>query len=54
MEKEFTASDMIEFASWFSDDIISEEGINRFREVLRQKAEKEYQLYLELKAKYEN
>ena len=51
-ETEFTASDMIEFANWFGEDI-TEKELQSFRDVLKQRAEQEYQLYLELKAKYE-
>jgi hypothetical protein len=52
MEKEFTAADMIEFANWYGEDI-TEMELRSFRDALKQRAEQEYQLYLELKAKYE-
>ena len=51
-KKEFTASDMIEFANWYGEDI-TEMELRSFRDVLKQRAEQEYQLYLKLKAKYE-
>jgi hypothetical protein len=43
---------MIEFASWYGDDI-SEKDLNSYRDMLKQREEQEYQLYLTLKAKYE-
>ena len=55
-EKEFTSKDMIEFASWFSKDV-SEIDLQEYRDhrdYLKQLEEQEYQLYLSLKAKYEN
>jgi len=52
MNKEFTAEQMIEFASWYSENI-SEKDLNSYRDMLKQRQEKEYQLYLTLKAKYE-
>ena len=48
----FTAEQMIEFASWYGDDI-SEKDLNSYRDMLKQREEQEYQLYLTLKAKYE-
>jgi CRISPR-associated protein Cas8b1/Cst1 subtype I-B len=50
--KEFTAEQMIEFANWFGEDI-SEKDLNSYRDMLKQREEQEYQLYLTLKAKYE-
>jgi hypothetical protein len=47
----FTAEQMIEFASWYGD--ISEKELNSYKDMLKQRQEKEYQLYLTLKAKYE-
>ena len=52
MNKEFTAEQMIEFANWFGEDI-SEKELNSYKDMLKQKEEQEYQLYLTLKAKYE-
>jgi len=52
VNKEFTAEQMIEFASWYGDDI-SEKDLNSYRDMLKQREEQEYQLYLTLKAKYE-
>lgn len=51
-EKEFTAEQMIEFANWFCEDV-SEKELNNYRDSLKEKEEREYQLYLKLKAKYE-
>jgi|LakMenE01Jun11ns_1017448.scaffolds.fasta_scaffold9230726_2 hypothetical protein len=52
MNKElFTAEQMIEFANWFSE--VSEKELNSYRDMLKQKEEQQYQLYLTLKAKYE-
>lgn len=52
MNKElFTAEQMIEFASWYGD--ISEKDLNLYRDMLKQREEQQYQLYLTLKAKYE-
>jgi hypothetical protein len=54
MEKEFTAADMIELLfNWYGEDI-TEMELRSFRDVLKQKADEEYQLYLSLKSKYEN
>jgi hypothetical protein len=53
MNKEFTAQEMIDFASWFTDGEISPEQLESFRQSQKIKAEQEYQLYLKLKAKYE-
>jgi hypothetical protein len=53
MEKEFTAEDMIELFNWYGEDI-TEMELRSFRDVLKQKADEEYQLYLSLKSKYEN
>jgi hypothetical protein len=54
MNKElFTAEQMIEFASWYGDIDISEKELNSYKDMLKQRQEKEYQLYLTLKAKYE-
>jgi hypothetical protein len=52
MNKEFTAEQMIEFANWYGDDI-SEKDLNSYRDMLKQREEQQYQLYLTLKAKYE-
>jgi hypothetical protein len=53
MNKElFTAEQMIEFANWFGEDI-SEDELKSYRDMLKQREEQEYQLYLTLKAKYE-
>jgi hypothetical protein len=53
MNKElFTAEQMIEFANWFGEDI-SEKDLNSYRDMLKQREEQEYQLYLTLKTKYE-
>jgi len=52
LNKEFTAEQMIEFANWFGEDI-SEKELNSYRDMLKQRKEQEYQLYLTLKAKYE-
>lgn len=52
MEKEFTAEEMIEFANWYGEDI-SEKELMVYRDMLKQRAEQEYQLYLKLKDKYE-
>lgn len=56
MEKEFTAKDMIGFASWFADEVTNTD-LQEYKKMLKVKAElkeeKEYQLYLTLKAKYE-
>ena len=53
MNKElFTAEEMIEFANWFGEDI-SEKELNSYRDMLKQREEQQYQLYLTLKAKYE-
>ena len=52
MNKElFTAEQMIEFANWFRE--VSEKELNSYRDMLKQKEEQQYQLYLTLKAKYE-
>jgi hypothetical protein len=53
MEKEFTAKDMIEFASWFGEDV-SIKDVQEYRDHLKKLEEQEYNLYLSLKAKYEN
>ena len=53
MEKEFTAQQMIEFAGWFGEDV-SEKDLQEYRNYLKELVEREYQLYLSLKAKYEN
>jgi hypothetical protein len=50
--KEFTAEQMIEFASWFGEDI-SDNELQNYRAVLQQRADQEYQLFLTLKEKYE-
>jgi predicted TIM-barrel fold metal-dependent hydrolase len=47
----FTAEQMIEFANCFS--YASEKELNSYKDILKQRQEKEYQLYLTLKAKYE-
>jgi hypothetical protein len=53
MNKElFTAEQMIEFANWFGEDI-SEDELKSYRDMLKQREEQQYQLYLTLKAKYE-
>ena len=52
-EKEFTAKDMIDFARWFNDEV-SEKNLQEYRDCLKRLEEREYQLYLSLKAKYEN
>lgn len=52
MEKEFTAQDMIEFARWLGGNV-GEKHIQLYRDHLEEEKEKEYQLYLSLKAKYE-
>ena len=52
IQEEFTAEQMIEFANWFGEDV-SEQELNNYRDSLKEKEEREYQLYLELKAKYE-
>jgi hypothetical protein len=51
-KKLFTAEQMIEFANWFGEDI-SEKELNSYKDMLKQRKEQEYQLYLTLKAKYE-
>jgi len=43
---------MIEFANWYGEDISVIE-LNSYRDMLKQREEQEYQLYLTLKAKYE-
>lgn len=53
MEKEFTAAQMIDFANHFGGEDISEEHLQSYRDMLQQRAEQEYQMYLELKAKYD-
>ena len=53
MEKEFTAHEMIEFANWFTDHEITNTDLQQYREALEHEAEKEWLLYLTLKAKYE-
>jgi hypothetical protein len=53
MEKEFTAKDMIDFANWFGEDI-SEKELQSYRDYCKQAADQEFQLYLSLKAKFEN
>jgi hypothetical protein len=52
LNKEFTAEQMIEFASWVGTTI-SEKDLNSYRDMLKQREEQQYQLYLTLKAKYE-
>jgi hypothetical protein len=53
MNKElFTAEQMIEFGNWCGEDI-TEQDLNSYRDMLKQREEQEYQLYLTLKAKYE-
>lgn len=52
MEKEFTAHEMIEFASWFAEEVTNTD-LQEYKKMLEVKAEQEYQLYLTLKAKYE-
>jgi hypothetical protein len=53
MNKElFTAEQMIEFANWYGEDI-SEKELNSYKDMLKQREEQQYQLYLTLKAKYE-
>ena len=54
MEKEFTAEQMIEFASWYGGDDINEHHLEDYVTVLKQREEEEYQHYLSLKTKYEN
>jgi hypothetical protein len=52
MNKElFTAEQMIEFANCFS--YASEKELISYKDMLKQRKEQEYQLYLTLKAKYE-
>ena len=53
MEKEFTSQDMIDFVNWFSDANVTEQEVQAYRDSVKIKAQREYQLYLELKAKYE-
>jgi len=54
-EKEFTAKDMIEFAKWFAEpDEITEKDVQAYRDHLKQIEKQEYELYLFLKAKYDN
>jgi hypothetical protein len=56
-EKEFTAQDMIEFAKWYASDMsvddIDEHSVQSYRTHLVDKERREYERYLELKAKYE-
>ena len=52
MNKEFTAEQMIEFGNWCGEDI-TEQDLNSYRDMLKQREEQEYQLYLTLKSKYE-
>jgi hypothetical protein len=52
-EKEFSAQDMLDFASWFTDGEIGPEELQAFRQEQKRKEGAEYQRYLELKAKYE-
>ena len=52
-EKEFTAKNMIEFAGWFNE-VVSEIDLEEYRVHLKKMEEQEYNLYLSLKAKYEN
>jgi hypothetical protein len=51
LEKEFTEKNMIEFARWFNVGV-GEDELQNYRDVLKAKAEEEFQLYLALKAKY--
>jgi hypothetical protein len=48
----FTAQEMIEFAGWYSADV-DETCLKSYIDMLKQRQEQEYQLYLTLKAKYE-
>lgn len=52
MEKEFTAAEMIEFANWYGEDVC-ENDLQNYRNMLKKRADEEYQLFLTLKAKYE-
>ena len=51
---EFTAEQMIEFACWYSNHDITEKELQDYIRHLEEEKEKEYLLYLKLKAKYEN
>jgi hypothetical protein len=53
-KKEFTRQDMIEFASWYSEYIIDDTSLDQYLETKKQKQDQEYQMYLELHAKYKN
>lgn len=53
MEQEFTAKDMVEFARWYAEDI-QDIDLQAYREHLKAEEEREYQLYLSLRAKYWN
>jgi len=53
-KKEFTRQDMIEFASWYSEYIIDDTHLECYLEEIKRRQDQEYQMYLELHAKYKN
>lgn len=53
-KKEFTRQDMIEFAGWYSESDIDDTHLEGYLEGIKRRQEQEYQMYLELHAKYGN
>jgi len=53
LNKEFTAEQMIEFANFMIFEDATEQDLDSYRDMLKQREEQDYQLYLTLKAKYE-
>ena len=53
-KKEFTRQNMIEFASWYSESDIDDTQLEDYLEGIKRRQEQEYQMYLELHAKYGN
>jgi len=52
--KTYTAEQMIEFANMFTEkEYITKDDLETYHDVLKQREDKEYKLYLELKSKYE-
>jgi hypothetical protein len=54
MEKEFTAHDMLRFASMWSEADIEKEQLDTYREILSHEERIEYEKYLELKEKFKD
>jgi len=53
-KKEFTRQNMIEFAGRYSESDIDDTHLECYLEEIKRRQEQEYQMYLELHAKYGN